>query len=609
MNTLRPGDLGEYSGPSFTYTYRLDAKRIVEIGTLVDATLYYLRRKSADETEFSPFLVVKINDHEKSQIRYVEYPLGHRNHNDEEIARDAMAVLVGIHATQLGGRPAPDDGRAYEGIRRIRHELQTGISGPSHRRRRILAEEDMTLGDFYKHVLLLPEDRRREAVQQYVVDPLQFKQGLQAQSANYCLNKSSLIRDVLFQYDHLDGVLSARSFYIKDLCKTIVMFGERHTHLGSCEKVLPGEARGATVSDIVRDLMHALWREDYRDDPPLLCMVEASPYFGGVHDLDNIDVRDRKIPITNRKPLRSTLMQAHMMDPRAAVHVDIRDELLFYVLGRTNSRLVIWMYNEEVDDVEEVYRLALFLTERVHFIVKEFLPFRAVFRLLPLRVQDSVVAILERESLACRNDPILTSFLTTLEHDVGTIKNVRKVASGFFARVMDLYTFCKIVSSTQNVIVVHEGENHAKRLTSLLESQCVIDEKMELTWETFDRRVKDAFLYYRHNNDFVEYARTKDDRILERNELLSVHLKNAENVKFDYSCLPLSNKDDLFAWFMDRIHRGDSLWDIKRYLDKDDDDDEDEDERGEKRRRDSDDGESPREPPKRVKQNPGCTIS
>ena len=586
MNTLRPGDYGVYSDASSTYSFRLQSKRIVELGTMVDATLYFLRKYDNHHNDHhhhhhrpmtsSSFLVVKVADFEASLLRYVEYPnasliaLQQREHTEEEIARDAFTPLdLGVARTPLGGHAAPDNGRAYEDVRRIYHEVvQPASATPPNNnntatpQRRLQVHGDMTLDDFYKRVLLLPHHRRQEAIQQYVEEPIRFKENLAAQKDKYCANKSSMIRDVLFQYDYLSGALSARSFYINELCKTVLVFGECHDHAGSCNDMLPRTNRvvWATVGSIVGGLMRVLRGQEIRDDPPLLCMVESSHYNEGAHDLDYLDERESEdFHAWNLEDMSTTFMKAYRLDPRAAVSIDIRHELSLYVMGqfpRIPPR----------DDDEKFFlvKSIRFLTRDLPLVVHEFLPLRNVFQLVPRRVQKFIEAYLEERMHAHRQDDIIRWGLKESKDAPTMSERIEHVADIMFellTRLMDMYTVCKIVSSTQNLIVVHVGEKHAQHLQTLLERLFVVDEKMELTSNDFVDRLKNAYFLHNYKDEFMEYLRTHDEAVLERNADFYVDMFVAKHVH-GFSCLPLSNKDDLFATFMEKIRRGDSFIDV-----------------------------------------------
>lgn len=564
MNTLRPGDFWVYpDSPQTTYrldatrvvelgtTYHLDAKRVVELGTLVDATLFFLMRKAKDNDGFFPVLVVKITDHEKSETVYVEYPASSEAmqnitaFTEEHLAMDAlMASTHGDRPTSLGGVPLrhhPYD----QPIQRINHEMQP-VAPSTQSKKRILVDEDMAMGDFMKRVLLLPEHYRGKALQQQVVEPLDFKKRL-GECPTYCANKSAMVRDVLFQYDFLSGVVSARSLYLKALCKTILILGEKHDHTDHCHDVLSvyQGARSASVADIVEDCMGILRSyQDCVDDPPMLCMVEASPYFNGAHDMDVLRDDDE-----DQHAISTTAQRTNRLDARALVHIDLRDELHLYVIkaaSRMSGQLTLGR--------SQMSSMHVFLTHELPSVLDEFLPFRHLLPLVPFRVQQYVRDHLEREMRQHQQDPAIQ-----VEFQDGTEScSLTKAFDDTLALVMDLYTLCKIISSTQNFIIVHEGDNHAVRLSKYIADLFWVDEKMEISSDDLLTRVVDAYFFHHYPDVMrtgVEPSWTPENEAYHIDKAVAPVWLSRKSL----SCLPLSNKADVFSMYMARIRRGDPL--------------------------------------------------
>jgi hypothetical protein len=587
MDALRPGEYGVLHGVT---EYRVDAKRVIELRTMVDATLYFLMRKwkSWDDQTFVPELIVKVADHEgRKRTRCVKYDhsskalADYRTLSDEQIAMDAFAIFDGPHdgtvtATPLGGSVTFCE---LDSIEKARHEMVPfeGASGGGQPGKRPYIDEYMPMGGFLKRLLLLPKDEVPKAIRQYITEPYEFKRGL-TKCARYCKNKSAMIRDVLFRYDFLSGVDVSRSYYIPELCKTVLVFGENHDHPRSCEDLLLSSigTKAATVGTIVRDCMHILGVQECRDDPPMLCMVEGSPHLFEAYVRTLRHLRDdQEFGPSDDLDMAATFAAAYHMDPRAAVYIDIRDELLLYVIGRKFSRIRVWMGPDEDPDDEfndETFLILLFLTKDLPLVVEEFPPMREVFGLVPKRVQQYLVDTLKRwtqemvnrYSDLYRNTNVKTDYdgetsynLADMENRKEADRTLRFDAMDTMTFLMDLYTVCKIVSSTQNFIIVHEGYVHADNLDAMLNDLFSIDERMELSAQTFGNRVKDAYFCkrYRHCDRSTTCPHYDDPDFV-------ADMEYARDTNIGLSCLPLSNKDDLFGEYMKHIDAGLPLEDV-----------------------------------------------
>ena len=563
MDTLRPGD---YATDRHGWKMRLDAKRVVELGTDVDASVYFGMMQQRPNDEYYPFILVKVTDfslpkfNNTVHVWYTDKAEGFLDYRDimsvdETLALDAYSMIGKSKGefsefSPRGGMVVND--QFHKVWVRSDHELvpraAAATKAPSSRRHTV--DEDMPFGSFLTRLLLLPEDQVPKAIQQYIVEPYRFKKELK-QCARFCTNKSALIRNVLFRYDFLDGVVSMESFYIKDLCKTIVIFGEDHTHPNSCADFWSKEYTGATsatVSHVVEDLMHVLADEECRDDPPFLTLVEVSRYNGGAHDSSLSEFRKDEDFTPHRKPsLWNSFAAAYRLDPRMAVGIDFRDELLEYVLQRGFSRLKVYAKMADKKDLEEDLtseksRLTWFVTKGLPFLVEDFPPMRDVVQLVPDLVRDYVLDTLHDWAAQATR---------TLSEDSSTSKLYDLVFDNF-ADVMDLYTLCKIVSSTQNLIVVHEGWAHADDLASMLKGLYTMEETMEHSVFSMGKRMKDAYFNQRYD---VELETLLEDEV-KTNPVLAADLKLAQSTDLKLSCLPLGRKDVMTRWYMRRIHDG-----------------------------------------------------
>lgn len=385
---------------------------------------------------------------------------------------------------------------------------------------------------------------------------------------DYCNDHRTSVMNI-FKENGVELLSHAYSFYniyIPTLCKTVVIFGEEHSHQGSCEEFgfNKDSSNVVTISDAI-EMILLNFTSNCTTDPPILCLSETSDWFQGRSALldDMSLITYEEYDRMESANMEDTFKRAYLHNPKCSISIDIRDYIDLYMDQRSNSILT--------KTIEGLTQTSLTFNKNEYD--KEFLEIKKKMknksnlnniRRFCRNIERIVDIVPHFRNLKHLVDPSLLQELMDrlkeIADETGSLHDSELIDFYFYVQIvlMDFYTSFVISTSPQNLILIHVGGGHADNLHNLLFK--IFPGTIKTFSTSFEslHNLQDTYFFKNYPEEMSELKKNNfeipDNHRTDFEKLfVNQHEHINKNYKTAFTCLPLFDGSPFWYKIEDKI--------------------------------------------------------